>query len=236
MTLQRSFAALAAGAGLALASMSAAAAPMFTTFGSLPAATFGGTGIPNDAVAITNWSGGGASATLGLTAFGRFGLSPVTNDGAGTFTALAGTNDPPGPPANGALWNFGFFVDASDTFAGFAELRYDVDPSAGTDFGVIRIPIVGTAAAVQDSQNLLFGFLYTPVPLVLTPPAGTFDPFAAGIYSFQIDLFRNTFSAPLGTRVATVGIDVRVVSEPGMALLAGIGLALLGFARRRSRS
>ena len=64
--------------------------PEFTTFGPLPGATFGGSGIPNDAVAITTIVDGTTTITLGLTAHQRFASPAVTNNGAGVFTAQAG--------------------------------------------------------------------------------------------------------------------------------------------------
>lgn len=74
--------------------------PSYTTFGPLPAATFGGTGIPNSAVSITrvvNPSGGG-DLTLGLTAHQRYDNPAVTNNGAGTFFAGAGNDSAHGAP------------------------------------------------------------------------------------------------------------------------------------------
>ena len=72
------------------------AVPTFDTFGPLPAATFGGSGIPNDSVAIsTHVIDGGPTITLGLTAHQRFFNPPLTNPSA----------------LFGAKWNFGWFVD-----------------------------------------------------------------------------------------------------------------------------
>ena len=93
--------------------------PVFTSFGALAAATFGGSGIPNDAVAITQIVDGDNVITLGLTAHQRYFNPPLVNDGAGTFAAGPGSNfgDPgnpggPGPgTALGATWNFAFYVD-----------------------------------------------------------------------------------------------------------------------------
>ena len=60
--------------------------PTYDTFGPLTVATFGGSGIPNDAVAIDNTTSG---LVLGLAAHGRY-TGALANDGAGTFTAAAG--------------------------------------------------------------------------------------------------------------------------------------------------
>lgn len=224
-------------ATFALAAGSAVAAPTYTTFGTLAGADFGGTGIPNDAVAITNFSGstliGGYTGTLGLTAFGRFGLSPVTNDGAGTFTAYAGQFDPPGAPVNGALWNFGYYLNVNGPFAGYARLSYDTDPGAGTSFGTITVPFTSLVPTVQDSQNLLFNFLYVPVPGVISPPGVAFNPDVPGTYSFKFELFQTSVFNPTGSRVGVASIDVNVVpATPTLALVA-LGLIAAGVMRRR---
>ncbi len=67
-------------AGTLLGGVNAEAAPIsptFDTFGTLSGATFGGTGIPNNAVAITRITSGGYNITLGLTAHGRFFNPPI---------------------------------------------------------------------------------------------------------------------------------------------------------------
>lgn len=246
--------ACALSAALALSSGSASAV-VYDTFGTLAGATFGGTGIPNDAVAIGDYSapniplplGGsvaGPSFTLGLTAFARFGMPPgVTNDGAGTFFAAPGSADPdgPGPIASGALWNFGYYLRAitpnalaTAALAGYsARLLYDVDPGPGTDFGTLTVPtLVGLPAlpgqTLQDSQNLAFGFLYTAVPGLVAPPAGSFDPNAPGLYTFRLDLLQ-------GASVReSVSIDVRV-PEPATLPLIALAMLVLGVMTGRQR-
>jgi hypothetical protein len=229
-----------AAAAFALVAGSAVAAPTYDTFGTLAGATFGGTGIPNDAVAIDNFGGTTLarpySGTLGLTAFGRFGLSPVTNNGAGTFTAYTGQFDPPGTPANGALWNFGYYLNINGPFAGFARLSYDTDPGTGTNFGTITTPIVSLlnqSITLQDSQNLLFNFLYVAVPGLISPPGVAFNPDAPGTYTFRLELFQTTLANPRGTRVGLASIDVNVVPAPSSLALAALGLAIAGWVRRR---
>lgn len=86
-----------------------AISPDFDTFGTLTGATFGGSGIANNAVAITTIDGGsGNTFKLGLTAHARFSEPVVTNDGAGTFSAAAG-----GFSSNPSLsrWNFAYYVE-----------------------------------------------------------------------------------------------------------------------------
>ena len=107
----------------------AMATAIYQTFGTLPV-TFGGSGIPNNAVAASSvFVDGSTNITLGLTAHGRYSNPTVTNNGAGLFYAGSGSNcgiatDPVGCPSasRGALWNFGFFVGVSST-PGTAPLR-----------------------------------------------------------------------------------------------------------------
>ena len=83
--------------------------PSFTDFGDLPQATFGGSGIPTDPTAITTFNGiGGDIVTLGLAATPRFANPPLTNDGAGTYTALAGAND--GTPGS-TVWRIAGYLE-----------------------------------------------------------------------------------------------------------------------------
>ena len=77
---------------------------------------------------------------------------------------------------------------------------------------------------VETSQNSSFAFLTIPNPLLgLTPPAfASFDPFAAGEYSFAI--------ANANERL--VAINVNVVPVPATLALFGLGLLCLGLRRR----
>ena len=238
---------IAFGAGLGAP---VAASPVFDSFGALPEATFGGSGIPNDAVAISTFTLNTASeetvtVKLGLTATERFSNPPLGNDGAGTFFAGTGANlGGPGNPSStlGATWNVGYFIGlAGGTFGDIAdlvtiELRYDTSPD-GLDFGVwdlsASIAALGlsTATVFQDSQNLLFSFLNDGVPGFITPPATAFDADAAGVYSFEL-----LATDGIGNRVGLSAIDVRAVPAPatGLSFLLGLlSLALFRKARRR---
>lgn len=251
------FTAALSGAAACVALAGAAqATPVYTSWGSLPAATFGGTGIPNTSVAKTEVFINGLSGeqiTLGLTAHGRYFNPTVSDNGAGEYYAGTGSNcgvatDPIGCPSTsqGSLWNFAFYINAVGPGVDLADyqftLYYDFDPGANTllaSMGTINInnAIIaggGNPAAlntVQDSQNLLFGFLDTPIAGVIVPPTyPSFNPNVAGEYNFYIG-FQKT-NLPIFAGI--VGIDVNVVPVPGAVWLLGSALGLLGWMRRRA--
>lgn len=193
--------------------------PQYTTFGALPAATFGGSGIPNNAVAITNYTQqGGGTLTLGLTAHQRYSNPAVTNNGAGTFFAQAGNDSANGQP-NYAIWNFGFYVSGVQT-GQTTMLYFDTDPSVGNNVSA-NIPFGG--ANGQDSWNLgmvhLGGVAYPEM--------------AAGEYSFALVTYNSA-----GTEIARSAMIVNVggesVPEGGATIaMLGMGLFSLGLMHYR---
>jgi hypothetical protein len=192
---------------------------------------------------------GSADITLGLSSHGRYENTLEGNDGAGTYFASAGSNIPPSSSREGSTWNFNYYVNIEDgNFAGFDfNLYYDFDPAAGNDqstHGVINLNAglalnqIDPAAVslVEGSENLLFGFLSSPIPNVLTPPAVAFDPNAAGEYTFALTA-SNLLGEELGRsaiRVLVRGDDAQVPVPATLGLL-GMGLLLLGRAGRRMR-
>jgi len=227
-------------AALSLGNAAAAApiTPTFSTFGTLTGATFGGSGIPNTAVAITTLAGSGTTLpprlTLGLTAHQRFSdQPPLLNNGAGVFTALAGVSPTvPSTPANPlATWNFGWYVGGADLSNFVFELLYDLNPATGTQQANLRTlgrnPL---AVLTQNSWNLGMDFLELP---------NVFDPTVNGEYSFALiaygrdgnQLFEVARSAMLGN--VTGGSNL--VPTPGTLALAAVALlGLAGVSRRLS--
>lgn len=190
--------------------------PAGTSFGSLPAATFGGSGIPNDDVQIANIG----NLTLGLTATPRYANPAVTNNGNGTFYANAGDDTANGQPAY-AQWNFDFYVNGLADGQS-VKLFYDNNGSGGNDVtSFFALP------NYQDSWNLGMGFL----------SGGIFDPNANGEYGFALVAYANTEAGAveLGRSAILVNVsDGSTVPDGGSTiLLLGSVLAGLAVLRRR---
>lgn len=209
--------------------------PTYTTFGTLSGATFGGSGIPNNAVAITTIG----DVTLGLTAHQRYSNPAVANDGAGTFTAVNGGDIYSIPPQPGyARWNFAWYVkNNSATTPYIVDLLYDFDPGAGTDqaqLGKVSFPLFPTVKA-EDSWNLGMSFLgmsatYISPPAIVTAPSySPFDPSASGEYSFAL-ILRDTSGNELGR----AAINVNVVPDGGGTLaIFGLAMGAMAWFKRR---
>jgi len=217
-------------------SLAGAITPQFDNFGALPAATFGGSGIPNHAVAITQLTHNGATITLGLTAHQRFNSPPVSNDGAGTFTVRAGQY--PGAPEL-SLWNIGVYAAVEGgSFSDYQfELLYDSDPALGTDeleHGLITnagFQVLSSADVFQTSQNLGFSFLRNDFAGLIDAPAFSFDPTALGQYTFSLRVYDSAGATLLGS----TSIAVNAVPEPSTLAIFAIGACGAAVAVRRRR-
>lgn len=238
------FKATIAAVGLAL-TFSANAAPIsptFTTFGLLAGVTFGGSGIPNSPAAIFNLTDpltGQTTLTMGLIATPRFS-GVVTNDGAGTYSSVTGVS--PNPPSSladpYAVWNFSSYIGGTAASSLFFRLFYDFDPTVGNDESTHgTTSFAGPAAALfpnGSSSNLGFNSLATSgsaFGFATVAPSGTFNPNAAGQYTFALRAYSD---ANFTNLVGSTAIAVNVVPEPGTFALAGLALLGLAAARRRA--
>lgn len=201
----------AASLVLALQAQAIVITPSYTSFGTLAAATFGGSGIPNDAVAITTVGG----ITIGLTAHQRGDNVAVSNNGAGKFTAAAGADvsTAPAAVAGYATWNFGYYISGL-SLGQTATLYFDTNPAAGNDV-TSTISSLGLAlAGPQNSWNLGMSFL----------GGAAFPESSTGEYGFAL-----VVNNALGGEVARSAILVNAVSSntPGVPD-SGVTAAMLG--------
>jgi hypothetical protein len=242
---------LVAIAALATAPGIASAFTVYDTFGAFPDASWGGTGIPNDAVAAAKTIiDGDTTIRIAMNATGRFSNPQLSNNGAAVFFAGAGQNcgiatDPVGCPSGtqGALWNFNYFIDivsgSGKTLKDYQfDLWYDFNPAGPNACCTLPTGRINMTNAIlfsanpnsvleQGSQNLLFSFLAANAPPVITAPGGSFNPNALGNYQFALTVTNGFFP------VESVAMEVQVVPVPAAVWLFGSALGLMGVMRRR---
>jgi hypothetical protein len=215
---------LSAAIGLALSANSASAitiTPTGTYFGSLPEATFNGTGIPTYAVQVTKIG----DLTIGTSITARYGNSALTNDAHGTFTCPAGGDTLNGAPTL-AKWNFDYYVEGI-SFGQTTRLYYDNNPAVGND---VTSFYPGFGFNYQDSQNLGFAAFN----------GGSFNPNYNGDYAFAVVAY-NIFGSEIGrsaviARVTNGTSPTNPVPDGGStALLLSGGLSVMGLLSFRSR-
>jgi hypothetical protein len=231
--------------------------PDTSGFGPLPGATFGSptSSIPNTAVAQTTQGG----VTLGLSATQRFSNPALSNDGAGSFFALAGIDTNAPSPANPyALWNFNYAILGASTATSAFNYRlyYDFNPAAGNDisthgyFSLLGLSL--NTSQLSPSQNSLNLGMDILTPPTLTNPFGnptapvgstlsTFNPNAVGEYTFKLAAYTPTgqglsFNA-YGSEAFSTSMVVSAIPEPGewAMMLAGLGVVSAIARRRRNK-
>jgi hypothetical protein len=197
-------------------------APGYDSFGTMPAATFGGTGIPNTSVAATTIANGGDTITLGLTATPRYPNptigSPLPDNGAGTFFTDPGV----GLSAPRANWNFDYYINVAQATVGAAVYNIRLVYTNNTTGAVnaINFAPFTTSGTVQDSQNLSFAFFGAPL---------LFDANAIAQYGFQLEAYDAANpSVLLGRSAINVNVGVPDAVPDSGTTLAMLGLALVG--------
>jgi hypothetical protein len=216
---------LAIASSLAASATIASAAPTQTdSFGSLPGATFGGTGISSAAVETATVTGlqNGDTLTLGLTGtpFGPGPGVPLPNNNNGTFFAT------PGPAASNparATWNFDYFIGINNS-SDLGNYTFKLLYTDGTTSGFFDPVAVAnhdggksvTTTTREDSENIEFlGYNINNT----------------GTYNFDLEAFDVT-----GAQVGNDVINVQVAAVPDATstlALAGIGLAGLLMVSRK---
>lgn len=216
---------------LALASMHASATlvPTYDRFGTLAAADFGGS---NKAAAVDTFTGknvfGGSTGTitLGLTVLpGSSSMPAVTNDGKGTFTALAGadTSSLTSTLDQWAKWDLGWHIDGARTSNPYTyKLLLDVDPGTSEDFKtfIVGMNSEGTLNLGDFGRELLGGY--------------SFNPNKIGTYSMILEAVQFGTNNIVGMTSIVVNVAAaNAVPEPGSLALLGGAIAGLIAARRR---
>lgn len=208
--------------------------PDYGSFGSQGDLTFGGSGIPNDAVAETVIQSGGHIFRLDLTAHERYDNPPLANDGAGTFYASPGGDIGNGKP-DYAIWNFAYSVSVVPYLSDFnpqgfsLRLWFDTDPAPGNDVSTF-VPLEpnilnGMSFDSTDSWNLGMGF----IGLL----GGNFDPNAVGEYGFALALYNGDSEVGRTAIRVNAGEPATVPdNSPTLYLFAG-SMVFLPFMRRK---
>jgi hypothetical protein len=237
---------LAAIASLVIAPGIASAFTVYDTFGAFPDATWGGTGIPNDAVAAAKTIvDGDTTIRIAMNATGRYSNPQLSNSGTGVFYAGAGSNTGGNNESltTGALWNFNYFIDivsgSGKVLTDYQiDLWYDFNPAGPNSCCTLptgRINVTNALLFLGDpnsvleegSENLLFSYLASNAAPIITAPGGLFNPNALGNYQFALTVTNGFFP------VESVAMEVQVVPVPAAVWLFGSALGLVGIMRRR---
>lgn len=196
-------------------------------FGPLSGATWGGSGIPNDAtVSQTTIHNNNDTITLALSATQRYSNPALGNDGAGTFFATPGLNDGLVGASLGTTWNFDWYINLADNTGAAYSFALKYGNNTSDVFNTLSYGLASHVTGTQqDSWNLTMTSFLNGI---------SFDPTANAVYGFQLEAFDSN-----GNMIGTDAINVNVSAVPdaaSTAMLLGlgfIGLAAVGYKQNR---
>ena len=194
----------------------------FGTNCTLPANSFGGSGIPTNNVMCSVLNG----VQLGMSSTGSYASPATTTNSAGTYYSTPGDRigAPPATTVNFAKWNFNWFVGGASA-NDFFSLAIDLNPGAAFTPQLVQT----WHGNSFDSSNM--GYL-----------GALFNDNTLGQYSFELTQWTD---ANMTDELQHVGINVEVnadgqppttaTPEPGTMVLAASGLLGIGGLVRRRR-
>lgn len=208
-----------------------------------------GSGNANGSFTVTTFDAGG-NIELGLRAKLRYNDAGQPEntfnwDGVDTysFSQTAGT------PANRSVFNYEWSINTEGTGSTLeqlinagarAQIDFDIDPSVSTNFLSYNPFALDAYYGTNATSNGGGTYDATGTPVSVATVAqnsvnyawagGMGGPLGSGIYDVRLSAFNSN-----GEQVGSTAIRINTVPVPSILALMGLGLAGLGFARRRKQ-